>query len=113
MTGPVVRHPMAYHDLDEIAALLQERSGPDLALQFLESAERIFDQLAKMPGIGTRYKAENPRLTGLRCASITGFKRYLIFYRPLDPGIEVLRVLHGARNIQSLLRIDLDIDDQA
>jgi toxin ParE1/3/4 len=27
---------------------------------------------------------------------------YLIFYRPLADGIEIVRVLHGARDIDSL-----------
>ena len=29
-------------------------------------------------------------------------KSYLIFYRPLNNGIEVIRVLHGARDIENL-----------
>jgi toxin ParE1/3/4 len=32
------------------------------------------------------------------------FGRYVIFYRPLDDGIEVVRVLHGARDIRRALR---------
>jgi toxin ParE1/3/4 len=37
---------------------------------------------------------------------VTEFKKYMIFYRPIEGGIEVLRVIHGARNIQNLLGTD-------
>jgi toxin ParE1/3/4 len=29
--------------------------------------------------------------------------KYLIFYRLIDEGLEIVRVLHGARNIENLL----------
>ncbi|NJK75351.1 MAG: type II toxin-antitoxin system RelE/ParE family toxin [Microcoleus sp. SU_5_6] len=32
-----------------------------------------------------------------------GFKRYLIFYRTAETGIEILRVLHGARDLEAIL----------
>jgi plasmid stabilization system protein ParE len=33
---------------------------------------------------------------------IAGFNNYLIFYRAIPEGIEVLHVYHGARDIESL-----------
>lgn len=33
---------------------------------------------------------------------------YLIFYRPLPDGIEILRVLHGARDIAAILFDEAD-----
>jgi toxin ParE1/3/4 len=33
---------------------------------------------------------------------------YLIFYRPVNQGIEVLRVLHGARDIPSIFEHSLE-----
>jgi toxin ParE1/3/4 len=32
-----------------------------------------------------------------------GFKRFLIFYRVTDDGVDILRVLHGARDVEMLL----------
>jgi toxin ParE1/3/4 len=32
------------------------------------------------------------------------FMNYLIFYRPIGGGIDVLRVLHGARDIDRIFR---------
>ena len=37
---------------------------------------------------------------------------YLIFYRPIDDGIEVVRVLHGARDIERAVS-DADQDASA
>lgn len=34
-------------------------------------------------------------------------KRYVVFYRPLRDGIEVLRVLHGTRDIPAVWRAGL------
>jgi hypothetical protein len=35
-------------------------------------------------------------------------RRAMIFYRPLSDGIEIVRVLHGARDIDSLFHPDED-----
>jgi len=33
---------------------------------------------------------------------VSGFENYLIFYRPLQDGIDVLRIVRGARDIGRL-----------
>jgi plasmid stabilization system protein ParE len=40
----------------------------------------------------------------LRIFSISGFEKILAFYRPTDQGIEVLRVVHGSRNLLQFFR---------
>ena len=60
-------------------------------------------RLSGMPGIGSPYETANPRLAGLRCVRISGFPRYLVFYRSLEENIEVVRVLHGSRDIKTIL----------
>ena len=56
-----------------------------------------------------RLLADNPRLGRARDELRPGLRsfpvgRFLIFYRPLHDGIQVLRVVHGARNIEALFR---------
>ena len=34
--------------------------------------------------------------------SIRGFQNYIVFYRPLEDGVDVVRVIHGARDIQAI-----------
>ncbi|MBX6312378.1 MAG: type II toxin-antitoxin system RelE/ParE family toxin [Isosphaeraceae bacterium] len=74
--------------------------------RFYEATERAFQQLAHRPGPGAPLDSDNPHLAGLRCSTVPGYKKYLIFYRPIENGIEVLRVIHGARDIESLFEQD-------
>ena len=35
-------------------------------------------------------------------------KNYLIFYRPIDEGIEIVRILHGSQDIETIFPDDED-----
>jgi len=57
-------------------------------------------------------REQNQFLVGLRSFVV---KSYFIFYLPLDDGIDVLRVMHGSRDIESifenfLIRFPTQID---
>lgn len=94
--------PAADRDLDEHAEFLAEES-PRLALRFLAAAAVTFRRLAGMPGIGSPRQFQNPRLAGVRQWRVQGFPNHLVFYRETDDGIEIVRVLHGARDIDRIL----------
>jgi toxin ParE1/3/4 len=108
VTGHVVRHPAALRDLDETADYLRQQSGPERAVRFLREADSTFARLAGMPGIGTLYEPDDALYADLRFFPVSRFKKYLVFYRPIVGGIEVLRILHGARDIQGILADDFD-----
>ena len=55
--------------------------------------------LVQHPQSGTPYDSGIDRLAGLRRFPVKGFAKYLLFYMPRAGGIEVVRVLHGARDI--------------
>src|ERR1700730_12952763 len=93
---------MAYLEMDDQAEYLALASAL-AAKRFVEATEQTFDALAQMPGIGVPCEFSNPRLHCVRCSPVRGFKKYLIFYRAIEGGIEVLHVLHGARDISILL----------
>jgi toxin ParE1/3/4 len=65
-----------------------------------------------MPGMGTRYDPDELRYADLRYFPVSRFRMYLVFYRPVDGGIEVLRVLHGARDIHGILAEGFGILDE-
>jgi len=90
-------------DLDEAADYLQQEGGPRLAIRFLREVDATLQSLAAIPGLGARYEPNDPLFEGVRIFPISRFKKYLVFYRPITDGIEVLRVLHGARDIKGLL----------
>jgi plasmid stabilization system protein ParE len=35
---------------------------------------------------------------------VKDFENYLVFYRSADPGIKVLRVLHGAQDLDAIFQ---------
>ena len=87
-----------------------------VADRFFVQAEATFARLARMPGLGTRYEPDEPLYADLRYFPISRFRQYLVFYRPVPGGIEVLRVLHGARDIAGILaeefRVEADADEE-
>jgi toxin ParE1/3/4 len=95
--------PAADQDLDDQAAYLAAQASLETALRFYDAASSTLAKLASMPGIGERWPSANPRLTGLRVWRIEGFEKHLIFYRTSADGIEIIRVIHGARDIDSVL----------
>lgn len=101
--------PVAKADLREIFLYLGRNSEPR-AQKFAESAGQTFEQLIELPNIGSPRFFSHPQLHGLRQWPIQNFRDYLIFYRPFASanGLEVLRVLHASRDIQTHLESTLD-----
>ena len=75
----------------------------EAAIRFYEAAFRAFDVLLTNPHIGPARDFKDPRLTDIRIWLIKSFDKYLIFYRATDGLVEILRVLHAARDIDSIL----------
>lgn len=55
------------------------------------------------PHIGPARAFENPELKDVRLWLVRGFDKYLIFYRATAEVVEILRVLHSARDIDNIL----------
>jgi toxin ParE1/3/4 len=98
----IVRRPRARADLIDLADYL-DQVRPSLGDQFLDAAERTFALLERLPGIGAPFPLSNPQLQGLRHYPVQGFPNHIIFYLPTSDGIEVVRVLHGARDLTGVL----------
>ena len=96
----VVIRPKALEDLAEIWAYISEDS-PRQADAFAAAIDREIRDLARRPLIG---RARPELLTDLRSLP---FGRYVIFYLPRKRGIEVVRVLHGARDLKPLFDEDV------
>jgi len=93
----------AGRDLDGQAEYLMQEASLETALRFYDAAAATFEKLARMPGMGERRESPNPHLAGLPVWRIEGFPNHHIFYRTIDGGIEVVRVVHGARDIDRVL----------
>ena len=91
----VLRTSQANLDLVEIALRIA-KENPTAADRWLNSIDKKCKMLAQMPDLGRRRSDLAPELRGLPVGS------YVIFYRPIPDGIQIIRVLHGARDIPPL-----------
>jgi toxin ParE1/3/4 len=71
--------------------------------RFIDALEKAFDHLSQMPELGALGNFRNPGLSGIRVWPLSGFEKILIFYRPSDESLDVIRVLHSSRDIAGIL----------
>lgn len=86
---------LASQDLNQIADYFTE-TNLEAGERFFRAFNRKCQQLVAFPNSGKSYAIIRPEIRGL---SLDG---YIIFYRLLDDGIEILRVVSGRRNFPSL-----------
>jgi toxin ParE1/3/4 len=91
--------PEAENDLTEIGAYIAQKSGS------IETARRFLEKIVET----CQRLAENPAMGQLRPEFLSGLYRsfsvgnYVIYFRPVEHGVRIARVLHGARDHDSLL----------
>jgi toxin ParE1/3/4 len=94
MTPMVLVRPKAENDLIQIWLFIA-RDNPAAADRVFLSAEKTFESIASMPEMGTKYRSKRSELNGVRFFPIKQYHNYIIYYRQLSNGIEILRILHG------------------
>ena len=87
--------PSARQDLLDIFDYIA-RDKPVAAANWIDKIEKKCELIATMPGFGE----SRPEYGADIRSSVVG--RYVIFYRPINDGIEVVRVIAGDRDIRSL-----------
>jgi toxin ParE1/3/4 len=92
-----VRTPQAKSDLVDILAYIGERNRV-AARRLAKELTKLFNPLARFPLLGRDRQELAP---GLKSYPLGNF---VVFYRPMKAGIEVIRVLHGARDIPPLFQ---------
>lgn len=102
----VILRPRAWQDVEESASYLISEASLDVAVRFTEAVEHLTGMLATMPAMGVPCFFAHPQLQGLRRHPVAGFENWLIFYISRETAVEIVRVLHGARNIASILDED-------
>jgi toxin ParE1/3/4 len=96
----IVKLPRAKSDLVEIWDYIADDSEAR-ADAFIETVDGKLRVLAARPNIG---RLRDGLATGLRSFPVG---RYVIFYRPIPEGIEIVRVLHGARDLDTVFHPDV------
>jgi toxin ParE1/3/4 len=95
--------PTAGEDIDREAINLASYAGVEAGLRFYDACEESFSLLASYPELGVRRDFGFSILADLRVWRPKGFDDYLIFYRPLQDGIEVLKLINGTRDLPVLI----------
>lgn len=102
--GRAILRPEVPDDLLEITQYLGERD-PSVAIRFAQAVPDTLEDILRFPDVGSPRYFQDPDLAGIRSWRVRGFKKYLIFYKPIEEGIVVLAILHGARDIPANLRL--------
>jgi toxin ParE1/3/4 len=87
--------PRAREDLLEIWSYVAEDSETN-ADGFIDKIHETMELLAGQPGLGRHREELAPGIQSFPVG------RYIIFYRVVLPAIEIVRVLHGARDIENI-----------
>lgn len=88
-------------DLRDIASYIA-LENPSAARRFADEFWSATIRIAEMPEAGFLVSGLSQPLRAVRVSS--RFRRYLIFYRtPDEAQVEIVRVLHGARDLTRLL----------
>jgi plasmid stabilization system protein ParE len=93
--------PAADRDIDEQIAYIS-RENPDAAGRYIDAVSAILEHIVRMPGMGTTRDYRNPRLAGLRMIPVPGFDSFLVFYLATPRTIDIVRVLHAARDLHKI-----------
>ena len=88
----IIQAPAAEADAVEIWAYIAQ-DNPDAADRLLDRFDALFRAPVSQPFLGKSVEELAPNLRFVPIGS------YLIFYRPTKDGIEIVRILHGARDI--------------
>ena len=90
----IIKSPRAKSDLVEIWDYIAEDSEAR-ADAFIDRIDKKFRTLAQRPGMG--------RLRDELAVDLRSFPvgRYVIFFRPLSNGVNIVRVLHSARDLNA------------
>lgn len=85
----------AIQDLEDVYNYMSAFSL-DAANRFVDAFGEKCETVAKFPNMGKSYEEFSQQLRGVI------LDKYIIFYRPVESGIEVIRVVSGYRNLEAL-----------
>jgi toxin ParE1/3/4 len=89
--------PSAIRDLDDISDYFLERNI-NAGEQFLQEFTKKCRNLASFPAMGRSYSHIRVDLRGIPLQS------YIILYRLIDDGLEIVRVVNARQDLESLFQ---------
>ena len=76
----------------------------DAADKFIDAVDDTIESLCRMPEVGASKQFNHPILAGLRSWGVKGFEDMRIYYVIEGDVLRVVRVLHGKRDINKILK---------
>ena len=96
----IVLRPLVADDLEMHVEYLDEKASPEVSDRYLAAVNSAFEQVARMPDIGAPRDYLNPRVGNLRMWPVPQFRNYLIFNSTTIEAVEIIRILHGAQDVE-------------
>ncbi len=97
----LVQRRQAVDDIDDHAAYIAEHDIR-AAYRFLDKVEETFEVLRRHPRIGSRRFSHIA--ADLRAWPVSGFDSYVILYFVTRGAVQVVRIVHAARDLEALLK---------
>ena len=88
----ILKRPEPENDIEEIWLYIAQ-DNPDNADRFLDEIEETSRKLVQFTSMGRNWDELYP---GLKSFPVG---KYIIFYLPISGGLEIVRILHGMRDI--------------
>jgi toxin ParE1/3/4 len=92
----------AITDILEQADWYQKKSGRKLATRWEKAVTSTLLRIVASPRSGARCSFSTKELNGVRRLPVAYFAKHLVFYRFQQGALLVLRIVHGARDLESL-----------
>jgi toxin ParE1/3/4 len=89
--------PAARRDIADQAAYFHDQRTPATAERWLVKTRKAFELLAAHPGMGELIRP------GLRAWRVEKFRQHVVIYRTTPVSVEIVRVVHGATDLDRAL----------
>jgi toxin ParE1/3/4 len=107
---PVLRRQLATDDLLAAAEHYRQVGGKVLQLRFIDAFAAALEHVRRHPASGSPRYADLLPADELRCWPLKRFP-YLILYVDHPDRIDLLRILHGQRDVPALLQSESGPED--
>jgi toxin ParE1/3/4 len=97
---PVELSAWAEEDIELQRSWYARHAGVDVASEYLDALWETVEQISRRPDVGRKRHFSPVDLRNVRSTIFTRhFKVHLLFYRIYPEKIEILRVMHGMRDL--------------
>ncbi|HXM60924.1 MAG TPA: type II toxin-antitoxin system RelE/ParE family toxin [Terriglobales bacterium] len=100
--SPIGLSDAAANDIVEQAEWYEVQADPRLGRRWESAVSRALLRIVKNPRSGAPCNLQASELQGVQRMSVSGSPKHLIFYRVEKDALLILRVIHGARDLESL-----------